>query len=119
MPDEQYGKNQLTNPSFETGNLNGWTAVGTGMTVASGGTDGVYCASINGYISQQISFSFTPVDLSIQGDFLPEEDYAQTISSNAIPGEIIIELNYGDGTKDEVHLPFRIDGQLGESLEWV
>ena len=120
MPDEQYGKNQIVNPSFQTNDLTGWTSAGTSPTIITGGTEpgtGSYCVCIPGSlsaVSQEASFSYTPLDLAVEGDFLPSKE----VVGYDIPGYIIVTLTYGDGTKDEIKLPCRVDGQ-GGAVTWV
>ena len=104
---ELYSKNQLINPSAETGDLTGWNVDGGGVSVVSGGTEGSFCFQLNstllvsGRIEQTKSVAATPPDCKVSCDFLPPYDLHS--GSREVAGELIIQYNYGDGTKDESH----------------
>ena len=114
---ELYSKNQLINPSAETGDLTGWNVVGGGVSVVSGGTEGDYCFRLNstllvsGRIEQTKSVTATPPDCKVSCDFLPSYDLPS--GSTEVAGELVIEYHYGDGTKDETIIPCRDDTEGG------
>lgn len=111
-----YSKNQLTNPSAETGNLSGWLEIGGGMGVVEGGTDGNYCFALNstflifGTIAQQKAVLITPSDFKVSCDFLPPVDMPGT---SKVFGEMAVIYTYADGTKDEIIFPCRDDSGRG------
>lgn len=114
---ELYSKNQLINPSAETGDLTGWNVVGGGVSVVGGGTEGSFCFQLNstllvsGRIEQTKSVTATPSDCKVSCDFLPSYDLAT--GSSEVIGELVIEYLYGDGTKDEIVIPCRDDAGGG------
>ena len=117
MAEGTYSANQLANPSFETGNFTGWVASGN-LNVVNGGTDGSKCCRMNSptsYVQQVLVFPFTPLDMIIQGDFLPPDDRWE--SPVELPGWIRVRLNYSDGSRDEATIPLRDDGEA--TIEWL
>jgi hypothetical protein len=109
--DEIYSRNQLTNPSAETGDTSGWTA--TGVTVVDGGTEGEKCFMLDktAYMGQEIVIPIQPPDCKVTADFLPEIEYPEnTIDVKAY---LKIEYEYADGTKDAFILPCMPGGGEG------
>lgn len=125
---ELYSKNQLINPSFEIGNVTGWTItgswpVGENPQVVFGGTDGDYTLQVSAFwalgaektdirVYQQVAILRTPDDVKIQGDFLPGEDSPGGWYD--IPAMIRVVLRYSDDTLDIAKFPCRDDS--GEGL---
>jgi len=116
MADELYGKNQLTNPGAETGNMTGWTIEGIlndiGVAAGGNGAESTYCFAIDSTgvnMSQTKSYFTTPSDFKIEADFLPATDNDD--GAYQTEGIVALIFAYGDGTSDKIVFPLRDDSE--------
>lgn len=98
-----YSKNQLINPSAETGDTTGWET--SEVHVVEGGTKGTKCFGLDTTASmkQDVIIPVQVPECYVSADFLPgiepPEDDVQ------VGAYIKLEYEYADGSKDTFILP--------------
>lgn len=108
---EIYSRNQLTNPSAETGDTTGWTT--TSVTVVDGGTKDSKCFRLEptANMSQEVVIPVQPPDCKLTADFLPEIEYPE--NAIEVKAHIKLEYEYADGTRDTFIVPCMPGGGEG------